>query len=213
MWFADLVLTIVGLVCNEILDTILHDWTWSSQTPTLLLGLVYTTPNGNTSTAYPASSLPVLPMSPWCTPLLQSTLTMLFCTGSPVPQWLFHSWKQLLCAVWGDELDCHLGKGHLSFSSLCGSWSSSTAKLDSDYSRTVVFLFSLHTWVCSTFVALLIPVVTLSPPALQIVQAALPNVSHTPTYIYGCCSRCSLFIQCILLLKFKALEWIPDWFI
>ena len=64
MWFADLVLTIVGLVCNEILDTILHDRTRSSQTPTSLLGLVYPTPNGNTSMVYPASSLPVLPMSP-----------------------------------------------------------------------------------------------------------------------------------------------------
>ena len=57
--------------------------------------------------------------------------------GSPVLQW-FHS---PLCVVRGDKLNCRLGKEHLFFSSLRGSWSVLTAKLDSDYSRTVMFYF------------------------------------------------------------------------
>jgi hypothetical protein len=46
-----------------------------------------------------------------------------------------------LCVVRGDELSCHLDKEHSFFSSLRGSWSLLTAKLDSDYSRTVMFYF------------------------------------------------------------------------
>ena len=57
--------------------------------------------------------------------------------GSPVLQWL-HS---PLYVVRGDKLSCRLGKEHSFFSSLRGSWSLLTAKLDSDYSWVVVFYF------------------------------------------------------------------------
>ena len=50
------------------------------------------------------------------------------------------------------------------------------------------FLFSLLTWVCSTFVALVVPTVTLSLLVLQLYELpCLKGVSHILTYIYRRC--------------------------